>query len=571
MRISKKKIISIMLLSLLTIVIAYMLPIAFYATVSGLNAYSPDMLDSFITVEIQHPDGTTDSYQSNSFPVVNRGDVLTARIPLPDQMDIKDPVFCFHVYQSVLTLYCGDRVIYSYGRQIADAGHMIGGIYTSAVLPPDAAGQVLTLCCEVQEQHAFSSLYNFTLLPATESAHACLLGHMSDFIFFLSMSFFSTLAMILMSIFLVISRDWKKYRQSFLLAVLCNSICGYLMAYYALYNIICPNVQVGANLEYIMAFLLPVPFTAYYCATASKPVTRRIMNLQTILFSCFFLICTILNYFTSDWHYCVFINANIVLILISCTVTAFLYLYYEKVNLPSLRDNLNRYTQIIFLFVVITTFLSFVLNRYLNTMKSFLASYIIPISYIYLMFMLILSFLIDLYDSYRKQLEARRLECLAYTDCLTGLANRSVFEREMNDLKGHPAEPFSLIYFDLNHLKLANDRYGHDMGDHYLKKAAEFIDSSCPEASAVCRIGGDEFVAIFRKNNVSKAEIAIHELECLTADVNGSGVFPFRFSISCGMAQSTAKYPLTPDEALKKADSEMYLSKKRTYLSAQHD
>ena len=133
-------------------------------------------------------------------------------------------------------------------------------------------------------------------------------------------------------------------------------------------------------------------------------------------------------------------------------------------NLPSLRDNLNRYTQIVFLFVVITTFLSFELNRYLNTMKSFLASYIIPISYIYLMFMLILSFLIDLYDSYRKQLEARRLECLAYTDCLTGLANRSVFEKEMNDLKGHPAEPFSLIYIDLNQLKLANDRYGHDMG-----------------------------------------------------------------------------------------------------------
>jgi len=356
LRVSKKKIISIMLLSLLTIIIAYMIPVAFYETVSGLSGYSPDMLDSSITVEIQHPDGITDSYQSNSFPVVNRGDVLTARIPLPDQIEIKDPAFCFHVYQSVLTLYCGDRAIYHYGGQLADAGHMIGGIYTSVVLPPDAAGQVLTLRCEVQEQHTVNFLF---------------------------------------------------------------------------------------------------------------------------------------------------------------------------------------------------------------------ASYIIPISFIYLMFMLILSFLMDIYASYQKQQEARRLECLAYTDCLTGLSNRSVFEREMDDLTQHPAEPFSLIYFDLNHLKLANDRYGHDMGDHYLKKAAEFIASSCPEASAVCRIGGDEFVAIFRKKNIARTELAIRELDRLTADINSSGAFPFLFSISYGVVQSTAQAPLSPDEALKKADSEMYLCKKRTYLSGQ--
>lgn len=558
-----------MLLSLLTIIIAYMIPVAFYETVSGLSGYSPDMLDSSITVEIQHPDGITDSYQSNSFPVVNRGDVLTARIPLPDQIEIKDPAFCFHVYQSVLTLYCGDRAIYHYGGQLADAGHMIGGIYTSVVLPPDAAGQVLTLRCEVQEQHAFSNLYDFTLLPAAESAHACIFGHLSDFIFFISLSFFSTLAMILMSISLVISRDWKKYRQSFLLAVLCNSICGYLMAYYALFNIICPNVQVNANLEYIMFFLLPVPFSAYYYATASKSVTRRVMRLQVVLFSCFFLICTVLNYFTANWHYCFFININIALILISCTVTAFLYLHYEKANLPLLRDNLNRYTQIVLLFVVIIAFLSFEFHKYLNTVNFLFASYIIPISFIYLMFMLILSFLMDIYASYQKQQEARRLECLAYTDCLTGLSNRSVFEREMDDLTQHPAEPFSLIYFDLNHLKLANDRYGHDMGDHYLKKAAEFIASSCPEASAVCRIGGDEFVAIFRKKNIARTELAIRELDRLTADINSSGAFPFLFSISYGVVQSTAQAPLSPDEALKKADSEMYLFKKRTYLSGQ--
>jgi hypothetical protein len=136
-------------------------------------------------------------------------------------------------------------------------------------------------------------------MPASEAARACLLGHMSDFIFLISISFFSIFASILIFIFRISTGKMTLFRQGLLLTFLCNSISGYLLAYYALFNVLCPNLRVNANLEYIMLFLLPVPFTAYYLETAVHPVTKIIMRIMNTIFSIFFLIATLLNYFTT--------------------------------------------------------------------------------------------------------------------------------------------------------------------------------------------------------------------------------------------------------------------------------
>lgn len=561
MQVSGKRIQKIMLFSLITLIIAYMIPVFFYNSISGLACYSTNMLDSAMTVQIQHPDGSTDSYDSNIFPVVNRGDILTAEIKLPDTVPYQNPAICFHVYNSMITLSCDNKIFYDYGSSLVRCGHLIGGIYTSATLPADSLGKKIILRCEVQEDHAFSTLYNFTIMPASEAARACLLGHMSDFIFLISISFFSIFASILIFIFRISTGKMTLFRQGLLLTFLCNSISGYLLAYYALFNVLCPNLRVNANLEYIMLFLLPVPFTAYYLETAVHTVTKIIMRIMNTIFSIFFLIATLLNYFTTKYHYSNYVGIITAMMLICCTVTAFLYLRYGHDVADSIHEMLNRYTQITMLFVVLTTLISFNIHKYILSGHSVLDSYVLPISFIYLMLMLIGSFLFDIYDDYKKARERKLLEHLAYTDCMTGLSNRQVFENALDDLKKNPGEPFTLIFYDLNHLKLANDKYGHDMGDLYLQKAAEFISASCPGASACCRIGGDEFVTIFRGRSSRLASASIQKLDSLILQFNRSGTFPFSFSVAYGTAKSTYDVPLSPDEALKAADHEMYLNK----------
>lgn len=56
----------------------------------------------------------------------------------------------------------------------------------------------------------------------------------------------------------------------------------------------------------------------------------------------------------------------------------------------------------------------------------------------------------------------------------------------------------AIVMLDLNNLKKCNDRYGHEAGDTYLKKASEMITNAFSQENTVYRIGGDEFCVIMR-------------------------------------------------------------------------
>lgn len=56
--------------------------------------------------------------------------------------------------------------------------------------------------------------------------------------------------------------------------------------------------------------------------------------------------------------------------------------------------------------------------------------------------------------------------------------------------------PLSLIVIDLDHFKMINDRYGHDVGDGVLSEVAAVIKESCRQENIAARFGGEEFVLI---------------------------------------------------------------------------
>ena len=157
----------------------------------------------------------------------------------------------------------------------------------------------------------------------------------------------------------------------------------------------------------------------------------------------------------------------------------------------------------------------------------------------------------------------RELEIRASVDGLTSCLNRVTTLELLTRTLVRQAEtgrPTAIMYVDLDHFKVVNDRFGHAAGDRLLEIAARRLDAAVRDGDRVGRIGGDEFLVICP--GVDDAETALQIggrlAEALTASISfGRHTVELRASI--GVAWTDR--PLDPDTFVAQADSAMYRSK----------
>jgi len=110
-------------------------------------------------------------------------------------------------------------------------------------------------------------------------------------------------------------------------------------------------------------------------------------------------------------------------------------------------------------------------------------------------------------------------------DLLTGVFNRSFFEREIRRCDRAKGLPLSMIMVDVNGLKLTNDMFGHAEGDRLLISVGRMLAGCCPPGGTVSRIGGDEFCLLLPRTGSDAAKaISIHITRmCEAAEKNRCG------------------------------------------------
>lgn len=89
-------------------------------------------------------------------------------------------------------------------------------------------------------------------------------------------------------------------------------------------------------------------------------------------------------------------------------------------------------------------------------------------------------------------------------DSLTGLLRRSTWQERAEKLLHsgcREAGPIGLLYFDLDHFKGINDRYGHAVGDEILVFVADCLRDWFAPDDLIARLGGDEFVVMLRRDD----------------------------------------------------------------------
>lgn len=173
----------------------------------------------------------------------------------------------------------------------------------------------------------------------------------------------------------------------------------------------------------------------------------------------------------------------------------------------------------------------------------------------------------------RKELE-ERLQKLASTDPLTGLANRSRFfalaASEVTRIRRY-GRPLAVIMLDIDHFKDINDTYGHSLGDMALKAFAGVCLELLREPDIMARIGGEEFALLLPETDRSGALALAERLHGAVSAIRLENL-SIAMTVSMGVSEV---WPgeTTVDAALSRADQALYAAKRagrnRTMLHAQ--
>jgi diguanylate cyclase (GGDEF)-like protein/putative nucleotidyltransferase with HDIG domain len=131
-----------------------------------------------------------------------------------------------------------------------------------------------------------------------------------------------------------------------------------------------------------------------------------------------------------------------------------------------------------------------------------------------------------------------QIKYLSYHDSLTGLYNRLYFEENLINVDKDENLPISIIFGDVNGLKLTNDIFGHTTGDELLNKSAEILKKTCRSMDVVARMGGDEFAVILPKTD----EHAVKKIiERVKSELSKDHIGAIKCSMSLGSCTKSSE------------------------------
>lgn len=157
------------------------------------------------------------------------------------------------------------------------------------------------------------------------------------------------------------------------------------------------------------------------------------------------------------------------------------------------------------------------------------------------------------------QKEKAQLEHNRKYDVLTGLFSRYYFEEKLEELCQKECYPISIIYADMNNLKLMNDIFGHHHGDLILEKMGKLMSAEAKPSYIIGRLGGDEFNIVIPYAKETEAEEYCKRIEQGCRSFEGSMLLP---SIAMGWRTMESSNEKLKD-VIRQADKMMYITKAR--------
>lgn len=157
----------------------------------------------------------------------------------------------------------------------------------------------------------------------------------------------------------------------------------------------------------------------------------------------------------------------------------------------------------------------------------------------------------------------RRLEELAHTDPLTELHNRRIIEEKIGEetnRREDNSRMFSIIMSDIDHFKVLNDTYGHQIGDLVLVSISKILKGATRAGDVVARWGGEEFLILLQDTDgvgarevADRMRIAISQTPIYIDDNE------IRITMTFGVAE--CNFDTGINECISRADKALYEGK----------
>ncbi|HCW53612.1 MAG TPA: hypothetical protein DG753_07740, partial [Clostridium sp.] len=292
---TKKSLIKLFIIITFSLILFYFI----LGKISGFEAYIKNDFDKYISVEITNPDGTVNYYDSNEFPLVNKGDIVYATVNLPRERYVKNSILCFHSYHSIVNVYDSNgNLLYDNKDKRVQEDEMIGGTSVFVHIPEEDWGKTYTIRLDVQKNHAFSKIQEVVVIDSVY-AYKYLIGDKQAEI----MLFMAILVISIMILFvLIFNGAWNSIKgQGIFLLSFLSLVSLWLLGHNNVLDLLSDNTVFNINLKYIALFSSPVMLSLFFYEQNKRKSSKRMHLAFALMNEVFVIICILLYYTTVNF------------------------------------------------------------------------------------------------------------------------------------------------------------------------------------------------------------------------------------------------------------------------------
>lgn len=486
--------------------------------------------------------------------ILDENQTLTAALPLPDEAPYEGgSSLVFWLYNATARVRCGDEVLAEVGFARAEEGKLIGDLLVSCEIPEEDFGKSLTIEITSHDGQANSFRTDYRIMKSSDVRLYPLIDNALTIILFFAVFIVSLLVIVGTLLGLILRRN-RQVGTGFLLFLFCFLLSIWYLGYKRAFYIFSVNEVLNATAEYYAMYLELIPVMLYFYRETASSIFRKFCGVTAAAFSVDAVIsfAISLSPIPLDLSDVILYNRIIMVVMILGFIVRAVRLHGTPLTIEKM---------ILIGLAVSTAFaLLEVIAIYARTIPNLPAwlQTVLYFDYAAGGILLFISILVSLYIvRYQTEVESRarqsELERLAYEDQLTGIPNRAMLEKRFEE-SGN-AGNLTVVFMDVDHLKRANDEYGHKTGDRLLREVACSIRTAYEKAGGedfYGRWGGDEFLAVFGDRKA--ADEFRSYLRAELGERNSRHVLPFPIAVSAGTESGVRDR----EALIARADRKMY-------------